>query len=670
MMKVIIHFFINSLIKGVLNRLSKLNASTRLKVNRDTFFIPDKNDSVYFRNNISSFQMEGSTIFQWIEKLIPMFNGEHSLGELTDGLPVQYRDRVYEIGEILYKNGFVRDVSKDHPHQLTESVLKNYGTQIEFLNSFGESGAYRFQMYRQANVLAIGSGAILVSLVSALLESGLAKFHLFITDIEKTNKKRINESIKNARKQDVEVEVKLIKRNRKSWEKIVESYDSIVYVTEKNQVEEIRTINKICKEEKKNFIPALCVQQIALAGPLVSPDSEGCFESAWRSIHQNELVNKDKLQPFSSVASAMLANVVVFELFKEVTKTNQSEKMNQFFLINQETLEGNWHTFLPHPFVTDGVKVEIIQDFDQRVEQSSAKSGEQSNLFLYLGELTSETSGIFHIWDEGDLKQLPLAQCRIQVVNPLSEGPVSLLPSNICTALTHEEARREAALIGIEMYSLQLARVLVKNKVSIPPNIDKSLVEEQTTIGIGTGETFAECICRGLQKYLSEELSKQQINVTNPHTQLELSAIEDKQCQYYVKALNIMHGKTVIALDNDIFGFPIVYVCTNDKWYRSVGLNKTLALREALQQALMESQNNEIDLPTHAISQSASIVLEKNPQSVVIPECDETEKTDLLKTAMKILKENNKQLITIDLKIDLFNTEELSGIYGVLLREV
>ncbi|MEH7080964.1 bacteriocin maturation protein, partial [Bacillus velezensis] len=132
--------------------MSKLNASTRLKVNRDTFFVPDKNDSVYFRNNISSFQMEGSTIFQWIEKLIPMFNGEHSLGELTDGLPVQYRDRVYEIGEILYKNGFVRDVSKDHPHQLTESVLKNYGTQIEFLNSFGESGAYRFQMYRQANV--------------------------------------------------------------------------------------------------------------------------------------------------------------------------------------------------------------------------------------------------------------------------------------------------------------------------------------------------------------------------------------------------------------------------------------------------------------------------------------------------------------------------------------
>ena len=660
---------INSLIKGVLNSLSKLNASTRLKVNRDTFFIPDTNGSVYFRNNISSFQMEGSTIFQWIEKLLPMFNGEHSLGQLTDGLPAQYRDRVYEIGEILYKNGFVRDVSKDLPHQLTDSVQKNYGSQIEFLNSFGESGAYRFQIYRQSKVLAIGSGAILVSLVSALLESGLSKFHLLITDIEKTNKKRINELIKNARKHDVEVEVKIIKRNRKSWNKLVDSYDSIVYVTEENQVEEIRTLNQICKEEKKNFIPALCFEQIALAGPLVSLDSSGCFESAWRSIHQNELLSKEKLQPFSSVASAMLANVVVFELFKEITKTNQSEKMNQFFLINQETLEGNWHTFLPHPLVTDRVKAEIIQDFDQRVEQSSSKSGNQSNLFLYLGELTSETSGIFHIWDEGDLKQLPLAQCRIQVVNPLAEGPVSLLSSRICTALTHEEARREAALKGIEMYSLQLARVLVKNKVSIPPNMENSSVEEQASIGIGTGETFSECICRGLQKYLSEELRNQQINLANL-TPLEPGAIQDQQCQYYIKSLNIMQGNPTIALDKDSFGFPIAWVCTNDKWYRSVGINSTLALREALKQALMEIQNDNFDLSSHAISHSTSIVLDENSQSMVIPECDEKDKTDLLKNAMKILKESNKQLIAIDLKIDLFNTEELSGVYGVLLREV
>jgi putative thiazole-containing bacteriocin maturation protein len=80
-------------------RMAKLNALTRLKVKRDTFFLPDPNGGVYFRNNSSSFRMEGHTIYQWIEKLMPMFDGEHTLGELTNGLPLPYQNRIYEIGE-------------------------------------------------------------------------------------------------------------------------------------------------------------------------------------------------------------------------------------------------------------------------------------------------------------------------------------------------------------------------------------------------------------------------------------------------------------------------------------------------------------------------------------------------------------------------------------------
>lgn len=103
-----------------------LTPSMRLKVKRDTFFLPEPNRGVYFRNNISSFRMEGSTIVQWIEKLLPMFNGDHTLSDLTDGLPGPYRNRVMEIAEVLYANGFVRDVSQDSPHQLGDQVLERY----------------------------------------------------------------------------------------------------------------------------------------------------------------------------------------------------------------------------------------------------------------------------------------------------------------------------------------------------------------------------------------------------------------------------------------------------------------------------------------------------------------------------------------------------------------
>src|SRR4051812_8890726 len=177
--------------------MTKLNASTRLKVKRDTFYLPDQEGGAYFRNNENSFRMKGGTIYQWIEKLMPMFNGEQTMGELTAGLTAPYRKRVYEIGETLFQNGFVRDVSQDKPHQLTERNLEKYASQIEFIESFVDSGAYHFQEYRQTNVLVVGSGSILVSLVSALIESGHPKFDFLVLESVPTNVQRIYELVQN-----------------------------------------------------------------------------------------------------------------------------------------------------------------------------------------------------------------------------------------------------------------------------------------------------------------------------------------------------------------------------------------------------------------------------------------------------------------------------------------
>ena len=240
--------------------MTNLNPSMRLKVKRDTFFLPDPNGSVYFRNNVSSFRMEGELIDQWIEKLIPIFNGEHRLEDLTDGLPDQHRNQVYGIAEMLYRNGFVRDVSQDTPHQLPEEVLKKYASQIEFLDNFGDSGAYRFQSYRQAKVLAVGSGPFLISVISALLVSGLPKFHVLVSDSEPTDRTTdARELAAHARKTDPEVaieEVTLQKEGVSSWREAVRPFDSILFVSREGDIEELRVLHAVCREEKKVFLPA------------------------------------------------------------------------------------------------------------------------------------------------------------------------------------------------------------------------------------------------------------------------------------------------------------------------------------------------------------------------------------------------------------------------------
>lgn len=101
--------------------------------------------------------------------------------------------------------------------------------------------------------------------------------------------------------------------------------------------------------------------------------------------------------------------------------------------------------------------------------------------------------------------QLPLAQCRVQPIDPLSDGPAELLQSVISSGLTHEEARREAGLAGIEAYGNRLVAIL-----DLPTNVQ-----------IGAGETFTEGGYRGLQRCLVQEMKK--VRRTIPFLCLESS---------------------------------------------------------------------------------------------------------------------------------------------------
>lgn len=96
----------------------------------------------------------------------------------------------------------------------------------------------------------------------------------------------------------------------------MEPFDYILYVSQEGNVEELKLLHNICREENKVFIPALCLQQVGIAGPFVLPNSDHCFESAWRRIHRSQLFKENHISNFSYTAGAMLSNLIVFELFK------------------------------------------------------------------------------------------------------------------------------------------------------------------------------------------------------------------------------------------------------------------------------------------------------------------------------------------------------------------
>ncbi|MGG1674158.1 putative thiazole-containing bacteriocin maturation protein [Neobacillus sp. NRS-1170] len=642
--------------------MAELNTNSCLKVKRDTFYLPDPQGGVYFRNNQSSFRLEGGTIYQWIEKLMPMFNGEQSLERITEGLTPPYRKRVYEIGETLYKNGFVRDVSQDHPHQLNSNILKKYTSQIEFIESFVDSGPYRFQQYRQAKVLAVGSGSFLVSLADALLESGLPKFHFMMTDSVPTNEVRIHELVQNARNDDSEVMVEQIPYHVDDgnfWQEAVKPYDWILYISQDGNEKELRELNRVCKEERKVFVPAICLDQVGLAGPVVHPESEGCWESAWRRIHQSSL-QLDRQQPsFSGTAGAILAHVMVFEFFKRATDIADSNQSTKIYNLDLETLEGDWISFIPHPLVANyNVSPRLVEVLDVGLEQGESEKDPNHNLLEYFNLITSVETGIFHIWEERDLKQLPLSQCYVQAVNPVSEGPATLLPEVICTGLTHEEARREAGLKGIEMYVSQMIEEFTDRKNNV--NVHNRFM------GVGAGETIQEAVCRGLQAYIDEELRQRKANDNSTIFQIPLGTIEDQQCRIYLNALTTLNGAPTIGLKEDILGFPVIGVRSNGRWYTRAGLNTALALRYSLQQALLDAQN---DLNGNEREMESAVFLKEKKFKLDIPSYAEITQLELLQSSLQVLNRKNKQLFIYDLAFESFLKQELAGVYGVQVRE-
>ena len=186
-------------------------------------------------------------------------------------------------------------------------------------------------------------------------------------------------------------------------------------------VNELRDLNFVCKEEGKVFLPAICLEQVGLSGPFVHPESDGCWESAWRRLHQSAIQSDQKPNMVSSTTGAILANVIVFEFFKKVTGIAGST--NQIYLLDFETLEGEWLSFISHPLVTStSVAPRLIEDLDLRIKQEGKRNNPPHKLLEYFSGLTSEEIGIFHSWEERNLSQLPLAQCFVQAVNPVIRG--------------------------------------------------------------------------------------------------------------------------------------------------------------------------------------------------------------------------------------------------------
>src|SRR5258708_4598924 len=343
-----------------------LAQNIRPKFKTDIYSIPVP-DGVYLRGNNSRLMLKGKSLCPLLEHLIPHLNGNATLEELTRGLDTERKRMVTNLIEKLFAHQFLKDISQDRPHTLLPEELGTYASNLAFIESFQTSAAYRFECFRNKQLLIIGSGLGFTSLVQASLQCGVRQINAIVTPEGEMGSSSRQDILDLFASCDSEQTVQLI--NAPRWDNeaevrnTIQVYDAVLHISEQPMLARAQLLNRLCVEEQKTFIQAILVGDHAWIGPLVCSESEGCWECAWRRLQANRtnLLEKlshyefhDQLQASNSRFLAlpkmtMIANRLIFALFKYFTQTGSPETKSQLSVLHLETGLSENHAFLPHP---------------------------------------------------------------------------------------------------------------------------------------------------------------------------------------------------------------------------------------------------------------------------------------------------------------------------------
>lgn len=451
----------------------------RPKLKGDTFYIPTP-DGVYLNNNHGPLKMKGKVIYRWIERLAPYLNGAYTLEEITQGLSEEKRAMVTQLITLLHDKGFIKDVATDHPHTLSAVEEQLYAPEIAFIDSFVDSAAFRFERYRECRLLLIGSGLSLTALVSANLKSGVRQIAVLTTDECATDQRRHEEYLHLYNQQGSRQE--LLEVKSPCWQEeaevaaAIQAFDVIIFASDRPMLARARMLTKLCRVQQKIFIPAVIVDNYAWIGPLLHPETRGCWECSWLRLQAHlaepraqfsaySLQDQPAVLPSRFIAmptAAIIANELSFEIFKYLSGVGALETEARLLSVDLETLQIQRHAFQPHPLCTtcqthEAPTAEQFRATISQVEQGSPI--EQEVLSKQIATCFESHCGLFISLAEQDFIQLPLNISQVTISNPMAQEKLRLPIITTGAGTDISTSRWQATQRACEIYAASLVDV-------------------------------------------------------------------------------------------------------------------------------------------------------------------------------------------------------------------
>lgn len=350
--------------------MSSSIAAMRPRLKAGVFFAPNTNgDGAVVSSGGEVVTLRGAATYGWLEKLAPRLTGDHTLGQLTAVLPPAKAAMVERLVAALHEAKLVRDAAADEPHTLSADELRKYAAEIGFIEAYADSPESRFQRFRTARVLAVGTGPVLAAAVEAGERAGMRG----ITVAGSVDASRVDDA------------------------------DVVLYVSGSPDAAAVLDLDEWCAERGKVFVPAVVVGDEAWVGPVCGPHR-------WTSVW-HRLPDRDTSRPtefLTGPVPGIVASHAVFACFEHLTGVMTEARAGTVVRIDLETLQTSRHRAAEHPAART-VKPAAAEDLLARVAELAAGPVlDDDVLDERLPLLTDEVLGILSPPDERDLTQFPL----------------------------------------------------------------------------------------------------------------------------------------------------------------------------------------------------------------------------------------------------------------------
>jgi hypothetical protein len=507
---------------------------------RDHVYRLETDEGVMFRGISGTIHLRGERIGPWVEQIVPLLDGVLTKAQILRRLPKDHHPLFKQVLTALIEQGFVYDRDQDRPHTLTEVERSQYRTVIDYLGEWTQDAEARFEQFRRAPVLAVGSGHTFAAAVRGLVQSGVERIDLVsLGPVDVLNHLLTPYG-------SCSVTIRLL--TEAEWAGMHDlDYGMVLYVGPLD-APYLPFLAHACRAGGRPLLIAGVSSAGGFLFPLLRPGGPICFSCLTQMLRHHR-IDWDGNGGQSPTLQVLVGAKVSYEWLLMKTGARASKVIDHLIRIDAKSLQESSHQLFPLPGCDD-----CPIPLDGSVES-----------------LIDPVTGYLDQVDPQGMSQLPLAQVAAILPAGLGAGSVVV----VAGALDEVTARERALLDGLESsLSLQMG--------------------ERKPGCFSIGRTAAEWRGRGAMQVVLGQIHHLVADGRWRPTPVTIGANLEAETHRNLKALRLWYSVPVTLVGQELEVAIVVGVLHGEQVLAlRAGLTWAHAVHEGITAALQALQNGE-----------------------------------------------------------------------------